>query len=139
MKKMVYAMSLLLPAALMINSANAKSHNYTPEEKAEMAQEYEKDYTKKLNKKAEKLAEMKSDIQQDYNEAIEKINKSSFSEANKAVLRKQAEEMRDMGIKQAQDRSELCMKHMEARKNMKTEIMAEKKNRDAIKEIADIF
>ena len=78
------------------------------------------------------------EINEEYDEAIEMIDKSSFSEANKKVLRGQTEANRDLAIKQLKETNELRMQQMEARKSMMDEIEAEKKNRKAIEEVNDI-
>ena len=78
------------------------------------------------------------DIEKDYDKAIEKIDKSSFSDKNKEILRRQAQDNKDLAIKQANEINELRMKHSEAKKAMADEIAAEKDNRKAIEKISDI-
>ncbi len=78
------------------------------------------------------------DIEEKYDEAIEKIEDSSFADHNKEILRQQAQASKDLAIKQAKEINELRMQQSEARKAMADEIAAEKDNRKAIEEISDI-
>ena len=167
MKKMLYFMAAALPAMLLINASNAEAQrkNHTradvtaagmqESEKmmnndmgcqcAEMSDASckcgkmsKKDMKKKHKKHHDRLQKEMKEINEEYDEAIEMIDKSSFSEAKKKVLRGQAEANRDLALKQLKETNELRMQQMEARKGMMDEIKAEKKNRKAIEEVNDI-
>lgn len=82
------------------------------------------------------------EINEDYNDAIKKINKSSFNTDNKNLLLKQATENKDLAMKQIKDRSDMMKKHWEVRKNTKAfkeEMKMEKRNRKAVKEVRKIL
>lgn len=167
MKKMLYFMAAALPAMLLINASNAvaqrKNHtradvpaagmqesekmmNYgincqcteTSDASCKCGKMSKKDMKKKHKKYHDRLQKEMKEINEEYDEAIEMIDKSSFSEANKKVLRGQAEANRDLAIKQLKETNELRMQQMEVRKGMMDEIEAEKKNRKAIEEVNDI-
>lgn len=80
-----------------------------------------------------------ADINEEYDEAVEKVYKTSFNQDQKKLLIKQAKENRDMAIEQLKDRAELRKNHMQERMDAGMgNLMGEKANRKAIKEIMDI-
>ena len=99
---------------------------------------HHKDKKHKDKKHHDWLKNEVDDIEKDYDKAIEKIEGSSFSDHNKEILRQQAQDNKDLAIKQAKEINELRMQQREARKAMADEITAEKDNRKAIEEISDI-
>lgn len=165
MKKIVYAMYLLLPAVLLMGASDAVAQrkNHTKADVPTAMEQADKSTcgcgkmsmdkncacakkmdgkemmkTNKLMDKSYQYDKDKADIEEDYQEALEKVNKSSFSEANKKILKNQAGENRDLALKQAKMRNDLRVKHIDARKNMKEEMLKDKKNRKAVKEIMSI-
>lgn len=153
-------MAAILPMALLahISDASAQRKNTTEKDIPAAVQQVQNDaaahkmhdqkmmkkhdkmakYDKKMMKQGEWLNKKTAEINEDYNEAIEKINKSSFSDANKNILKTQAQENRDLALKQVKERADLKAKHWEARKAMRNEMMAEKANHKAVKEVEDI-
>lgn len=92
----------------------------------------------KMNKK---LKERSHDIEDTYNDAIEKINKSSFNADQKKLLINQAQENRNFATQQLNDRKDLQKKQMKARMDagLKNPMQAEKANRKAVKEVNKII
>lgn len=156
MKKMLYMMSVVLPMTLLVNvsDANAQRQNHTRKDvpvagmavsEQGQAQPAMQKMPCNKDKKCDKMMDSSKwldkknrDINEEYNEALEKINKSTLSEANKSILKSQAAETRDLVMKQAKERSEMMGKQFDARKGMRSEIQASKQNRKAVKEIMDI-
>lgn len=102
-----------------------------------------KDMNKHMSKKEMKhgshwLEKENREIVEDYNEAIYKIDKSQLDSINKKVLKEQAEQNRDLALKQAKEKADLAMEHKNARKSFKDEIMKDKTNRKAVKAVMDI-
>lgn len=121
-----------------------KAYNSTKEVVVEMKD----DVSKKIDHMNEKktpenwLKHENEEINEDYNDAIKKINKSSFNTDNKNLLLKQATENKDLAMKQIKDRSDMMKKHWEVRKNTKAfkeEMKMEKRNRKAVKEVRKIL
>lgn len=118
MKKAVY---LIAAAAILSAAANVQA----------------KDHMKKnwLDKET-------ADITEDYDEAIEKINASSFTEEQKTVLKAQAQANKELAMSQAKASADQIQKNREARKgffdgsNSKKD---DKKARKVFKEIDDIL
>ncbi len=92
MKKAVY---LIAAAAILSAAANVQA----------------KDHMKKnwLDKET-------ADITEDYDEAIEKINASSFTEEQKTVLKAQAQANKELALSQAKAADAQMQKNREARK-----------------------
>lgn len=148
MKKLSYLLSVILPIALLfgISDANAQRKNDTKKD-VNVESSMEKPNakmpkTEKMHKgkhdKGYKLEKQNREINEDYDEAVEKIGKSSFSAEQKQALTKQAAENRDLAMKQAKEKHDLRMKHWKAREGMKDAMKAEKHNRKAVKEVDDI-
>lgn len=162
MKKLLFALSMVLPLAMMSN-ANAQRPNHTKKDvSTQISETYDKavDSTKeamhntkedmsrqidKMNKKPspEKwLNHQNKEIDEDYSKAVKKINKSTFNQDTKNLLMKQAAENKDLAMKQAKERSDMMKKHWDARKNMdgfKKSMHDEGANRKAVKEVRDII
>lgn len=95
-----------------------------------------------LNKAAKfehKMVKEEREINEDYNEALEKISRSTFSNSNKELLKKQANENKNLALRQLNERKELLTRHMKTRESIRSEIYADKANRKAVKEIMDIL
>lgn len=125
MKKAVY---LIAAAAILSAAANVQA----------------KDHMKKnwLDKET-------ADITEDYDEAVEKINASSFTEEQKNVLKAQAQANKELALSQAKAADAQMQKNREARKgffnsdNSQTENKKHgkhgKKARKVFEEIDDIL
>ena len=99
---------------------------------------HHKDKKHKDKKHHDWLKNEVDDIEKDYDKAIEKIDKSSFSDKNKEILRQQAQDNKDLAIKHANELNELRTKQKAAQDAMAEEIAEAKENRKAIEEIGDI-
>lgn len=171
MKKLLFVLSLALPFALSnISDASAQRKNSTEKDvpnKVEQAYDATVDGTKKayestknavvemtneisekFDKKDKKhspdewMKKENHDINEDYEKALRKINKSSFSQDQKNMLMKQASENKNLAIKQIKEKSDLMKKHWDARKNsegFKKAMKEEKANRKAVKEVREIL
>ncbi len=93
----------------------------------------------KENKHKNWLEDKMEDIREDYDKAIRKIEKSSFSDEQKKILTDQAAANRDLTESQVKAVSDQMMKNREARKSFKDAIRADKENRKAVKEVDDIL
>ena len=121
MKKAVY---LIAAAAILSAAANVQA----------------KDHMKKnwLDKET-------ADITEDYDEAIEKINASSFTEEQKTVLKAQAQANKELALSQAKAADAQMQKNREARKgffdgdNRHNDGKHNKKARKVFEEIDDIL
>lgn len=127
-----YAKDKYKDAKKYVNKKADKAENYTKDKK-----DGHKDY--KFKNDGHWLEKEKREIDEDYNEALYKIKKSQLSEDAKELLKKQAEENRDFAVEQAEDRADLMKKHREAREEYRDEIMRDKANRKAVKEVMDIL
>ena len=85
------------------------------------------------------LAKENAEINEDYNEAVYKIGKTSLPQDAKDLLLSQAQANKELALKQAKEKSDLMMKNMEAREKFRDQIMQEKRNRKAVREIEDIL
>ena len=85
------------------------------------------------------IEEKKYDIEEDYNKALRRIDKSSFNQEQKDLLKKQAQQNRDFALKQVNDRQQLMQQQMQARQNLDMRAMTEHKaNRKALKSVSRI-
>lgn len=93
MKKAVY---LIAAAAILASAANVQA----------------KDHMKKnwLDKET-------ADINEDYDDAIQEINESSFTEEQKTILRAQAQANKELALSQAKAADTQMQKNREARKS----------------------
>ena len=83
-----------------------------------------------------------ADIAEDYDEAIEKINASSFTEEQKTVLKAQAQANKELALSQAKASADQIQKNREARKGFFDGNDSKKDNKKArkvFKEIDDIL
>lgn len=80
-----------------------------------------------------------ADIQEDYDEAISKINRSSFTEEQKSVLKSQAEANKALAENQAKATNAQIQKNREARKGFLSEGKSAHKERKVFEEIDDIL
>ena len=80
-----------------------------------------------------------ADIQEDYDEAISKINRSSFTEEQKSVLKAQAEANKALAESQAKAVNTQMQKNKEARKGFLNEGNTAHKERKVFEEIDDIL
>lgn len=164
MKKTLFALSMLLPLAMM-NDANAQRANHTKKDVGtrieetydnavkeakkdtrEMKNKIEKHHKKdKHDKKTKDKKGMKpnqEEINKDYEKAIKKIEKSQFNDDQKKLLTQQAMENRDLAVKQLNERAELMKKHRDARMNDKgflNAAKADKANKKAVKEVSELL
>ncbi len=95
---------------------------------------------KDCQKKHKKLIdEQIAEYQEDYQKALNKISKSSFSDKQKAILVKQATENRDLAIKQLNERQELRNRQMQERQEYEIpQMLKDKANRKAVKKVNKI-
>lgn len=137
MKKMIYFAAAVLPVVLLANLSDAQAQRKNSTEKDMKAA------VEMVNKKDVKIkhwmSEETNDINEDYSKAVKKINKSTFSDANKEILKTQAQHNKDLMLKQLQDRGDLMMKHWQEREGMRNEMMQSKENRKAVKEVNEIL
>lgn len=166
MRKMLYMLTFVLPVAVLanINAIDAKSRGHMEEKNvAADAKEMSEGCTKKdcncknadcmktncncMKKGMKKgmksdshwLAKQNEEITEDYDEALYKIEKSKLSAENKKILRTQAMQNRDLARKQAGEKVNLRMEQEKTRESFKEDIMKEKSNRKAVKEVNDIL
>ncbi len=85
------------------------------------------------------LSKEKKDIAEQYDMAIYKIEKSQLDENIKNMLKKQADENKNLVMKQAEEIDDLMKKNQTAREPYRAEIMKDKSNRKAVKEVDDIL
>ena len=85
------------------------------------------------------LSKEKKDIAEQYDKAIYKIEKSQLDENIKNMLKKQADENKNLVMKQAEEIDDLMKKNQTAREPYRAEIMKDKSNRKAVKEVDDIL
>lgn len=139
MKKLLYVLPIAFSIACGYGIYNVEAKDAPMPPKHEWSNP-DKDGMKKCKQCPGKwLEKQNQEIDEDYNEAIEKIGKSSFSNDQKDVLANQAKANKELALKQANERKELLMKQMEARKEMKATMKAEKANRKAVKEVNKIL
>ena len=119
-------MSAVLPVILLANlsEAQAQRKNSTDKEMKAAVEMVDKKDTKIKHW----MSEENNEISEDYNKAIKKIDKSSFSAANKDILKTQA-----------QHNKELMQKQVQEREGMRAEMKQSKENRKAVKEVNDIL
>lgn len=137
MKKMFYVISAVLPVVLLANLSEAQAQRKNSTDK-EMKAAVEM-VDKKDAKIKHWMSEENNEIVEDYNKAIKKIDKSSFSAANKDILKTQAQHNKELMQKQIQERGDLMMKHWQEREGMRAEMKQSKENRKAVKEVNDIL
>ena len=90
----------------------------------------------------EKMKFNQEEINKDYEKAVKKIEKSQFSADQKKLLMQQAQENRDLAIKQLNDRAELMKKHRNARMNDEgffNAMKSDKANKKAVKEVSELL
>ena len=165
MKKLLYGAALILPLAMAAVNADAFWHrdvHHNAEANAatvneagnQAAQPQQKDMKqgkpckkcdkhdmkamKKMQKRSPEhwLAKENAEINEDYNEAVYKIGKTSLPQDAKDLLLSQAQANKELALK---EKSDLMMKNMEAREKFRDQIMQEKRNRKAVREIEDIL
>lgn len=85
------------------------------------------------------LAKEKKDITEQYDKAIYKIDKSQLDDGLKKMLKQQADENKNLVMKQAEEIDALMKQNQTARKPYRAEIMKDKSNRKAVKEVDDIL
>lgn len=85
------------------------------------------------------LAKEKKDIIEQYDKAIYKIDKSQLDDNLKNMLKQQADENKNLATKQAEEINDLMKKNQTAREPYRAEIMKDKSNRKAVKEVDDIL
>lgn len=167
MKKLLYSAAIVLPLAMTAANADAfwhrdVSHNTDKntaavDEANNQATQSSKDmkegkpckkcdkHDMKAMKKMQKhnpehwLAKENAEINEDYNEAVYKIGKTSLPKDAKDLLFSQAQTNKELALKQAKEKSDLMMKNMEAREKFRDQIMQEKRNRKAVREVEDIL
>ena len=84
------------------------------------------------------LQKQMEDIDENYQDALHKIAKSNLSQAARNLLITQAEENRDLAIKQLQERAAMCAKHACERQAFRCEILKDKQNRKAVRDVDNI-
>ena len=80
-----------------------------------------------------------SEIQEDYDEAIHKIDRSSFTDEQKKILKSQADSNKNLAETQAKAVNEQLQKNAEARKGFLSDGKSAHKQRKIFKEIDDIL
>ena len=164
MKKLLYGAALILPLAMAAANADAFWHrdvHHNAEANAatvneacnQAAQPLQKDMKqgkpckkcdkhdmkamKKMQKRSPEhwLAKENAEINEDYNEAVYKIGKTSLPQDAKDLLLSQAQANKELALKQAKEKSDLMMKNMEAREKFRDQIMQEKRNSKAVREM----
>ena len=80
-----------------------------------------------------------AEIDKDYDKAIKKLDKSSFSDEQKKILEAQAEANRKLATEQAQAVAAQKAKNMEERAAMGDAIKSDKDNKKVIKDIDEIL
>lgn len=143
MKKLYMLTTAAAIALMAANPALAQRKNTTSHDVAKVETSAEtpmhkmkKDMGKHHQKK---MQENTREINEDYQKALHKIDKSSFSDEQKTLLKKQAAENKDLALKQSQERAQQAEKHMKARKALNMQdAMHDKANRKAVKEIHEI-
>lgn len=166
MRKMLYVLTFVLPVAILanINAVDAKSRGHMEDKNvaadAKGTSEgctkkdcncknadcmktncncMKKDMKKGMKSDSHWLAKQSKEITEDYDEALYKIEKSKLSTENKKILRTQAMQNRDLAMKQANEEANLRMEQEKTREAFKEEIMKDKSNRKAVKEVNDIL
>ncbi len=79
------------------------------------------------------------DVHEDYEKAIKKIGKSSFSEEQKKILKAQADANRDLVTSQIKALSAQLTKNQKERESFKEAIKSSRENRKAVREVDDIL
>ena len=90
-------------------------------------------------KKNKWLHKEMTEIQEDYDEAVSKINHSSFTDKQKATLKSQADANKTLAEDQAKAVNAQLKKNMEARKGFLSDEKSARKQRKVFKEIDDIL
>lgn len=165
MKKLLYSAALILPLAIAAGNADAFWHRdvhhgaeapaaaeQVNEAKAQNMQNksmhndsHKEMHDKKMMKKMQKhnperwLAKETADINEDYNEAVYKIGKTGLPQDAKDLLLSQAKGNKELALKQAKEKSDQLMKNMSAREKFRDQILQEKRNRKAVREVEDIL
>ncbi len=170
MKKTFAVLSVVLPIALLFSMADASAqHRNSASNEAKQAHHMEekakdvkhksdkdmKKHHKEMNdckcKKDKKCDCMKKKHQkyannehiiENYNEAVERINKSSFDAKQKEFLLKQAQDSRDFAMQQSEARQKFMQMQMADRKSFgftKENLKDNKPNRKAVKKIHKIL
>lgn len=165
MKKLLYTAAFVLPLAVAAVNADAFWHRDVHHDaeapvaaqqmndqaaekmqKKEMRAEMHKDkHDKKMMKKMQKhnperwLAKETAEINEDYSEAVYKVGKTSLPQDAKDLLLSQAKANKELALKQAKEKSDLMMRNMEAREKFRDQILQEKRNRKAVREVEDIL
>ncbi len=121
MKKIFYQLTaaLLLPAVIFACATDADA----------------KDKDRYRNWTEDKL----EDVNEDYEKAIKKIGKSSFTEEQKKLLTTQANANRDLATAQIKAASEQMTKNRNERASFMEAIKASRENRKAVREVDDIL
>lgn len=167
MKKTLLSLALLLPLALSATDAAAQRKNNTnhdvlpasdmmtsdEEMPAQTMHEHKKhkksdkhkdEHGYKIHKMFKKspeewLSKENGEINEEYREAVAKINKSTLPQVDKDLLLKQAAANKELALKQAQEKMELLKQNWQEREDFSQELLKEKANRKAIKEVDDIL
>ncbi len=144
MKKLYMLTTAAAIALMTANPALAQRKNTTSHDVAKVETSADAPMHKMKNdmgKHHQKMFEEENlEINKDYQKSLHKIDKSSFSDEQKTLLKAQAAENKDLALKQSQERAQMAEKHMKARKalNMQDQ-MHIKANRKAVKEIHEII
>ncbi len=163
MKKFKYLLTVLLPAALLVNisAANAQRKNHTRNDVPVQTEaqvgctggaeckcadgapypmmQKKADRMQNKEKKGMPFEKDLKEVNENYDEAIKKIDRSNFSAEQKVMLKNQAKENKDLMLKQYQERQELLKKHWEANKSLKQNMTKDKADRKAVKKVRKIL
>lgn len=95
---------------------------------------------KMMKKHHREARENIEEINEDFHKANKRIEKSSFNENQRELLRKQARHNKDLALKQLKEREDLRQKHIQERMDAGVHKMMKdnKVNRKAVKKIDDI-
>lgn len=141
MKKIYLFMSAAAVTLMLASPSFAQRKNTTSHEVAKIESEvaHPKHDIKMGKYHNKKTHEDIQDINEDYQKALRKIDKSSFSDEQKSLLKKQAAQSKELALKQLQERSQMAEQHQKAREALNMQdAMHSKANRKAVKKIHDI-
>lgn len=131
-----YAKDKYKDAKKYVNEKTDNAENYAKNKKHDYDKKHDCD---KMKNKGHWLEKETKEINEDFDEANYKIEKSQLSADQKNILKKQAKENRDLALKQAKERSDLMKEQRQAREAFRDDIMKDKSNRKAVKEVNDIL
>lgn len=132
MNKIFYTLlATLLMATTQVNAKEVKNPETMP-------QKVEMQAGKAMHKMNKWLEKETIDIEDDYREAVDAVERTTFSAEHKKVLKTQAQTNKDLALKQAKEVDAQLKKNWKERESFRSE-MKEKKDRKACKEVDSII